>query len=210
MDVYVWLTAAAVWTEVNKRKMVVHLAVCFAALFAAVAAAGWGHHVDSWVHHRPGCHGWNRDFFSNTLSPLGKRVAELTWVSVSVVLSAMRFILRKPKHSFIAPRSKMLSFSLWAGFADSWIGRGSAPNATDFHLYPISSKTRDDSDLQKRDATREGNSGCFKLWLHKIIVCYLCKIGSQVVMMESKLGFQVYRKFTETKFKCHQATMFVD
>lgn len=38
-------------------------------------------------------------FFSNTLSPLGKRVAELTWISVSVVLSAMRFILRKPKHS---------------------------------------------------------------------------------------------------------------
>lgn len=34
-----WLTAAAVWTEVNKQKMAVHLAVCFAASFAAVAAA---------------------------------------------------------------------------------------------------------------------------------------------------------------------------
>lgn len=64
MDVYVWLTAAAVWTEVNKRKMAVHLVVCFAASFAAVAAAaGWGHNVDGWVHHRPGCHGWNRAFF---------------------------------------------------------------------------------------------------------------------------------------------------
>lgn len=71
MDVYVWLTAAAVWTEVNKRKMAVHLAVCFAASFAAVgaaaaaAAAGWGHGVDGWVHHRPGCHGWNRAFIAS-------------------------------------------------------------------------------------------------------------------------------------------------
>lgn len=60
-------------------------------------------------------------------------------------------------------REARCSRFLWAGFADSWIGRGSAPNAADFHLYPISSKTRDDSDLQKLDATREGSSGCFKL-----------------------------------------------
>lgn len=127
LSVFDWPLLPSGWKSTSGRWLFTSQSVLLPC-FAAFAAAGGGHNVDSWVHHRPGCRGWNRDFFFfRTLSPLGKRVAELTWISATVALSVLRFFLRKPEKKTFLLRFKKQD-------ALGWIGRGSAPNATDFSL----------------------------------------------------------------------------